>query len=194
MSKTIKISVTCPKCTTKLAMSISQKDLGTHKNVACQKCHNNIVVNIPQSLASRFVSDPTSIESAPTQVGNSTNEKSLFLETIPNQDTEYQSFELTADYYSIGRKNSSGPEYRPDIEVMTNDKKISRKHAVIRKRGNIGYTLKDTGSKNGVYLNGNNLDPDEEMYLHDGDIFKLGDTSFRVSITEKPDNLDDLTR
>ena len=194
MSKTIKISVTCPKCTTKLAVPISRNDLGTKKSMTCPKCHHNLIVNIPKSLASRFESDPTMIDSIPTQIGNNTNEMCLLLEIISNQDTDYQSFELTSDYYTIGRKNSSGPEYRPDVEVITTDKKISRKHVIIRKRGNIGYTLKDLGSKNGVFLNGDKLDAEEEMYLHDGDVFKLGDTGFRVSITEKSNDYDDLTR
>ena len=70
------------------------------------------------------------------------------------------------------------------MEVVTADKRISRKHAAIRKKGNVGFTLKDLGSKNGVVLNGSKLDADEEVYLNDGAVFQLGDTQFRVSIAE----------
>lgn len=187
MSKTIKISITCPKCTTKFAIPIVQNDLGKQKKTTCPKCHKNILVNIPSSLASKFESDPTCI-------GNSGNEKFLLIEAIPNTETAYQAFELTSDYYTIGRQNCSGPEYRPDVEVVTTDKKISRKHAVIRKKGNGSFTIKDLSSKNGVLLNNNRLETDEEMYLNDGDIFQIGGSKFRVSIAEQSIDSDDLTQ
>jgi pSer/pThr/pTyr-binding forkhead associated (FHA) protein len=113
----------------------------------------------------------------------------LLLETVPDALTAYQSFELTSEYYTIGRKNSGGPEYRSDVEVETADKKMSRKHAAIRKRGKTGFTLKDIGSKNGVFVNDTKLDADEEIYLGDGDTFRLGETVFRVNIAELSDDL-----
>lgn len=188
MSKTIKVSVTCPKCATKLAIPVTENDLGTKKQCMCPKCNKIFVLPIPQSLASKFESDPTCIGSS------NTNEISLVLETVPNDFTAYQSFELSSDYYTIGRQNNSGPEYRPDVEVVTADKRISRKHAAIRKKGNVGFTLKDLGSKNGVVLNGSKLDADEEVYLNDGAVFQLGDTQFRVSIAEESMKSDDPTR
>lgn len=186
MSKTVKISVTCPHCTTKLAVPVTESDLGTKKQGACPKCQKRFLIPIPTSLASMFESDPT--------LGGNETECSLLLETIPNAMTAYQSFEMTSDYYTIGRQNSSGPEHRPDVEVVTTDKKISRKHAAIRKKGKTGFTLKDLGSKNGVMLNGNRLDADEEVYLNDGDQIRLGETMFRVSIAEQSMCSDDLTR
>ncbi len=178
MSKTIKVAVTCPKCAAKLAIPVAENDLGTKKQCMCPKCNKIFMLPIPQTLASKFESDPTCVGES------SNNDISLLLETIPNDYTAYQSFELSADYYTIGRQNSSGPEYRPDVEVVTTDKRISRKHAAIRKKGKVGFTLKDLGSKNGVVLNGSKLDADEEVYLSDGAVFQLGDTQFRVSIAE----------
>lgn len=186
MSKTIKISVTCPQCATKLAVPVTEEDLGTKKQGACPKCHKKFLIPISTQLASKFQSDPT-------QVGDGGGDIALVIETVANEFTEYQSFELTSDYYTIGRKNNSGPEHRPDVEVLTSDKKMSRKHAVIRKKGKIGFTLKDMGSKNGIELNGSKLDPEEEVYLTEGDQFRIGDTLFRVSITEQSVNDNDLT-
>lgn len=187
MSKTVKISVTCPHCASKLVIPVVESDLGTKKHGVCPKCRKKIIIPISASLASKFESDPT-------QIGSSTNDISLVIETVPNEFTAYQSFELTSDYYTIGRRNSSGPEHRPDVEVATTDMKISRKHAVIRKKGKTGFTLKDLGSKNGVYHNGSRLEADEEVYLSDGDQFRIGDTTFRVSIAEQSMSSDDLTR
>lgn len=186
MGKTVKISVTCPHCTTKLAVPVKENDLGAKKQGVCPKCFKKFLIPIPMSLASKFESDPT--------LGGNESDCSLLLETLPNEHTAYQSFELTSDYYTIGRKNSGGPEFRPDVEVVTTDKKMSRKHAAIRKKGKIGFTLKDLGSKNGVFLNGTRLDAEEEMYLTDGDQFRIGETTFRVSVADQSMSSDDLTR
>lgn len=187
MSKTVKISVTCPQCATKLAVPITEGDLGTKKPGACPKCHKKFLIPISVSLASKFESDPTCI-------GNDDGtELTLVIETVPNEFTAYQSFELTSDYYTLGRQNNSGPEYRPDVEVVTTDKKISRKHAAIGKKGKTGFVIKDLGSKNGVELNGSKLEADEEVYLSDGDQLRIGDTMFRVSIAEQSVKSDDLT-
>lgn len=185
MKKNINVSVTCPKCATKLAIPIAESDVGTKKQCICNKCTKIFILPIPHTLASKFESDPT-------MGGNTSNEVSLILESISNANTACQTFELTSDYYTVGRKNSSGPEYRPDVEIVTTDKKISRKHAAIRKKGK-GFTLKDLGSKNGISLNGAKLDPDEEIYLTDGDIMQIGDTQFHVRITEQTMDSNDLT-
>lgn len=185
MEKVVKLKVKCPKCASLSAVQVKEKEIGGKKQVICPKCRNIFAVNIPTSFIAKFVSDPT--------IGGLEDDKVLLLEVIGNNETSFQSFELTADTYTIGRKNNSGPAYRPDIEVLTNDYRMSRKHAVIRKKGKVGFSIMDLGSKNGIILNGGKIAPDEEIYLNDGDIFLLGDTQFRVSFSEKSDDYNDLT-
>ena len=180
MSKKVKIPVTCPQCGSKFPISITEDDLGKKKSGVCPKCQKKLNFTVSMKLASKF-SDPT--------LGGNENDISLLLETVPDALTAYQTFELTSEYYTIGRKNSGGPEYRSDVEVETADKKMSRKHAAIRKKGKTGFTLKDIGSKNGVFVNDTKLDADEEIYLTDGDTIRLGDTQFRVNIAELSDDL-----
>lgn len=187
MAKTIKLTVKCPKCASLSAIPVIEEEVGTKKRGVCPKCGNIFSVSIPTSVAAKFVSDPTF-------GGVSGDNSSLLLEVVENKETSFQSFELTADYYTIGRKNNSGPASRPDIEVVTVDMKMSRKHAVIKKKGSAGFTIKDLGSKNGLEVNGEKITPDEEIYLSDGDFFSLGGTKFRVSLSEKSDEYDDLTR
>ncbi len=189
MSKTIKITVTCPQCGCKIAVPVVESDLGTKKPGALPKCQKKFFIPISPSLASKFDSDPT-------EIGGGGKEMSLLLETIPNSYTAYQSFELTSDYYTVGRKNSGGPEFRPDVEVVTTDKMMSRKHAAITRKGKTGFTLKDIRSKNGIKINNEQgkMDGEEEVYLSDGDTFCLGQTRFRVSIAEQSMDTDDLTR
>ncbi len=187
MGKTINISISCPQCTTRLALPVVESDLGRQKQGGCPKCGKKFNIPIPVGLASKFESDPT--------LGGNEAECSLLIGTVPNVHTAYQSFELTSEYYTIGRKNNSGPQYRPDVEVVTGDLKMSRKHAAIRKKGKTGFTLSQLPTaKNGVFHNGIRLDADEEVYLADGDTFRLGETTFRVSIAEQSMSSDDLTR
>lgn len=186
MSKVVKITVKCPKCSSPVAVPICKEDVGTQKNTVCPKCRGKFRVVIPSYVASKFVSEPT--------MGGNEDDISLVLETVKNPNTDCQTFELTSEYYTIGRKNSSGPTSRPDVEVMTTDMKMSRKHAAIKKKGKTGFTLADLGSKNGVVYNGSKLEEGEEVYLSDGDTFRLGETTFKVSFSERSDNYDDLTR
>lgn len=178
MAKTVKITGSCPSCLSKSAISITESDLGKKKQVICPKCKKVFSVPIPESLAPKF-------ESNPTKIGNEDKEISLLLEVVPNDATAYQSFELTSDYYTIGRRNSSGPEHRPDVEIITTDKKMSRKHAAIKRKGKVGFVLIDLGSKNGVTLNGQKLEMDEELFIKDGDTFCIGDTQLRISFAQR---------
>jgi pSer/pThr/pTyr-binding forkhead associated (FHA) protein len=187
MGKTVKIAIKCPKCTSRIALPVNEEDVGSKKQGICPNCRHKFLVAIPTSLKSKFESDPTNI-------GNQEEEPILLLETVGNSNTAPQTFELSSDYYTIGRKNNSGPAARPDVEVVTTDMMMSRKHAAVRKKGRVGFTLADLGSKNGVVLNGNKLEPDEEVYLSDGDTFILGETTFRVSFAEKSPDYDELTK
>ena len=176
MSKSRKIAATCPNCKSPLVVEIKDSDLGKDKQGICPKCHSKMNYTIPMSFASLFESDLT--------IGGNEVEQSLVLETVPDALTAYQSFNLTSDYYTIGRKNNGTADHRSDIEVETADTTMSRKHAAIRKVGKVGFTVRDIGSKNGLFLKGRRLEAGDEFYLSDGDILVLGETKMRVSIVE----------
>lgn len=186
MSKVVKITVKCPKCSAPTAVPIKSEDVGTEKNSVCPKCRSKFRVAIPSHFASKFVSEPT--------MGGNEEDISLIVEVVKNSNTDCQTFELTSDYYTVGRMNNGCPASRPDVAVVTTDMKMSRKHAAIKKRGKSGFTLADIGSKNGIVYNGSRLDEGEEVYLSDGDTFCLGETTFKVSLSEHLEDTDDLTR
>lgn len=186
MLKKVKIGVTCPNCAAKVPLGITEDLLGKTVQGVCPSCHGKAKWKIPMSLASMFNTDPTFVPDAG-------KDRSLVLEVLPNEFGSNQSFELTSDYYTIGRQNNGGPEHRPDVAVVTADKLMSRIHAGIRKKFT-GFTLKDLGSKNGITLNGEPIEKDSEVYLNDGDKFTLGKTQFCVSILEQSVKDDDLTK
>lgn len=83
----------------------------------------------------------------------------LVVQRGPNAGT---TFEIATDRVTIGR--------HPDSDFFLDDVTVSRRHAEVRRRGD-EYTLKDVGSLNGTYVNGERV---EEATLHDGDEFRVG--------------------
>lgn len=178
-SKVITKKVRCNRCSTTFPVSIVESEVGGTKQLTCPKCKNHPSFKVPMEWASFFVEDRTEV----TEGGL---EKSVtpILSVCESADEEYQSFELKADYYTVGRKNDGDPIHRPDIPIVTTNRKMSRIHAIIRKRGNGKYTIKDAGSMNGVVCNGAKLSADEEVYLRGGDTIVLGGTKINVAITD----------
>jgi hypothetical protein len=63
-------------------------------------------------------------------------------------------------------------------DIAVKDSSMSGRHAEIRK-SNGEITVRDLGSANGIYLNGERID---EAELFDGDVLRLGQTSVRVDV------------
>ncbi len=61
------------------------------------------------------------------------------------------------------------------------DSFASKQHAVIRYTPN-GLIISDLGSKNGTFLNGEKILKGEYRFLKDGDLIKVGNTSFVIEI------------
>jgi pSer/pThr/pTyr-binding forkhead associated (FHA) protein len=71
-------------------------------------------------------------------------------------------YELGCDEVLIGR-HSSAYVRLPDLSV-------ARYHAMLTVTGGV-WTIKDIGSKSGIYVNGNLV---KEKILHENDVIKLG--------------------
>ncbi|MDY6794319.1 MAG: FHA domain-containing protein [Actinomycetota bacterium] len=71
-------------------------------------------------------------------------------------------FTINRDVIGIGR--------HPESDIFLDDITVSRRHAEIRRSGN-DYTLVDTGSLNGTYLNHDRI---EDSILQSGDEIQIG--------------------
>src|SRR6266704_270950 len=76
--------------------------------------------------------------------------------------------EYTQTLVSVGRD--------PTCDVVLNDAKCSRRHAVIE-AGPTGLAVRDTGSANGVFLNGRKV---ERATLEDGDFLRMGEVIIKI--------------
>ncbi len=76
--------------------------------------------------------------------------------------------EYAGTLVSIGRD--------PSCDLVLNDAKCSRRHAVLE-NGPSGLAVRDTGSANGVFLNGKRI---ERAILRDGDLLRIGEVIIKV--------------
>jgi hypothetical protein len=64
----------------------------------------------------------------------------------------------------------------PSCDLVLNDAKCSRRHAVIE-NGPSGLAVRDTGSANGVFLNGKKV---ERASIQEGDLLRIGEVIIKV--------------
>ena len=87
-----------------------------------------------------------------------------------------QKFKITQSTLVIGRDES--------CDLHTNSRSISRKHcAVIKKKGRV--YIKDLGSSNGTFVNGERLKSGGHVEVFDYDTVRLGKLEFRLSILDE---------
>jgi hypothetical protein len=73
----------------------------------------------------------------------------------------------------------------PSCDLVLNDVKCSRRHAVVE-AGPQGLAIRDTGSANGVFVNGKKVD---RSALNEGDVVRLGDVQLTVLPEDMPGTL-----
>tara|TARA_Y100001970_G_scaffold150948_1_gene185041 strand:+ start:14188 stop:14652 length:465 start_codon:yes stop_codon:yes gene_type:complete len=73
-------------------------------------------------------------------------------------------YAITSTHLTVGR--------HPDSDIFLDDITVSRRHVELQ-QGSAGYLLKDVGSLNGTYLNGERLE-DSETPLTNGDELQIG--------------------
>lgn len=84
---------------------------------------------------------------------------------ILNGSSKGRSFPLNADEFSIGRS--------PGNDIQIEGVSVSRKHAQLIKKQD-KYFIKDLNSKNGIYIDGNKMNPGERCEVTEGELISIG--------------------
>lgn len=84
---------------------------------------------------------------------------------------------LTGDAVTIGRA--------PDQDVVIDDSRVSRHHAVVRQQGS-AWAVVDEGSSNGTRLNGSTLAARRATTLRPGDSIEIGPLRLRFDVDRPP--------
>jgi len=83
----------------------------------------------------------------------------------------YREMRFSEQRILIGR---AAPGAKDPLQIdLSRDESVSRRHAEIRWIGD-GYSIVDLGSTNGTWVNGERIDPDQPLRLHDGDRIAVG--------------------
>jgi len=164
--------------------------------IRCKYCNHESKLNIPKNIQGKLIrfkcqnkscaqlievrvpSEVTPEESTIVSKSVQGEIDYAMLEVVPNQFIGHEKYKLGIGTTTIGRKSNT---QKADISLKTSDTDMSRIHCSIRSfidpLGSTSFVLSDEGSKNGVYLNDQRLDDEDEVYLVDNDIIKLGNTS-----------------
>jgi hypothetical protein len=115
------------------------------------------------------VADTSQIfENLPVPLG-----KILFVEVIDGPKDLAEVYRFTHGRMVFGRV---------DAEIILNDEKVSRKHAVIEAISRENIYLKDLASTNGTYLNGHRVTMKK---IADGDVIRIGSVSLRFRVQDE---------
>ena len=174
----ISFKIDCPSCKQKVSISVKESDLGTRYRTSCPNCVSSLLLNLPPQI--RMAGDNATENSAKTKVIiDPKNKVRYLLISNANVHSDIQEFEINQPYLSFGRM---GSDSSADLELITQDKSISRKHCIFRSYPN-GVTVEDI-SRGGTMLNNNKLNPNNEIYLKNGDILRMGQTFFKFTIID----------
>ena len=83
--------------------------------------------------------------------------------------------QITKDSFVLGKKTGM-----VDGVISFNDK-ISRVHCRIDRQGD-RYTVTDLQSSNGTYVNGKRLQTQQPYVIHNGDVIRMANSDFQVSV------------
>lgn len=78
---------------------------------------------------------------------------------------EHQSFDLNRETVFIGRD--------PENDIQIEDKYISRRHLKLQRKGN-KYFIQDLNTKNGTFVNGKQINPNDLFELGEGHTIVIG--------------------
>lgn len=76
-----------------------------------------------------------------------------------------------SDLMTVGRTSKTPVEI--DLSGLDVNKTVSRRHAIIRQQGS-NFSVEDTGSTNGTWVNGEKVLPNSPVQLRDGDTIVFG--------------------
>lgn len=158
----------------KLEAAMQQKGGGESKDKG--KDETYVPNNRSGSGHSGFAKDDTYVPGM-----NNVKSRSLVLTTVASDFTQLEKYTCDQQFMVVGKKNAAGPLHRPDVEVVTQDPYMSKKHFLIKKMSEKDFAIEDYNSTNGTWLNGKKLEQGESLYLEEGDKVRAGRTEFVVS-------------
>lgn len=175
------ISFTCSSCGSDFhypAYEIAAY-LGKRVEIKCKNCKHPNVLQVNLSLLEKENESETRI------LNSEVKKRNIKISRLIVEDREHSNIfelKLSEGISILGRK--SNDDSASKLILSESDTSMSRAHCQIDKRtenGEILYAIKDLGSTNGTYLNGDEMGKDEEVFLMPGDSVLIGKVIIQVN-------------
>ena len=189
------ITVKCPTCG-KICHLKSDKEITAQSTFICPVCKEKHIVGncqrvVVQKKSVVPSSDETNYGPAPSARGDETQigpqpqgagGDETQIGASPRAsigvlvDSMGRTYQLKSGVNTIGRKATSSPA---SVQIETNDRTMSRNHAVIEVRnagGQMLHILKNGANKNPSYINNALIAANDQLILNNGDRMKFGET------------------
>lgn len=171
----------CPKCDNQL--SFDEKKYPDAKALAfvCTGCGHQFKIRLGRKTIKTDSGELKELKEPDYTYG--------YLHVIENTFGFKQNFPLVLGDNVIGRRNKDTDGV--DVEIITADPSMGRKHCVINVKENQGeyiYTLRDFPSLTGTFLNNYCLGKKEQVRIEGGAVVTIGATTFILyEAGEKPE-------
>ena len=165
--------VRCPKCDNYITFDETQYADGQSLVFQCSECGKQFGIRIGVSK----LKDTQKVEnSAPATTADDSQFGSIVV--IENVFHYKQVIPLQLGDNVIGRYQKGNPINTP---IETVDPSVDLTHCIINvsydKHGRLRYTLRDTNSNTGTFVDNVELSPRERRIIEDGTLFTIGATS-----------------
>lgn len=174
----------CPKCDNQL--TFDEKKYPDAKALAfvCPGCGHQFKIRLGRKTVMTASGELKEVKEADYTCG--------YIHVIENAFGFKQDFPLVLGDNVIGRRNKDTDGV--DIEIITADPSMGRKHCVIHVKEDDGaytYTLRDFPSLTGTFLNNYCLGKKEQVRIEGGAVITIGATTFILhEAGDKPDDDD----
>lgn len=160
----------CPFCDERITLTNVDKYSGKQIRIKCvnKACQQYFVTKVPDVAEKTIV--------YPAQPAKAEGK----LTVLANEFAPFKEYRLGEGNFIVGRH---AIDSKANIAIITSDRLVSRLHCIIRGirngKGGLDFTIRDSKSKNSIYINNKRLEADEEVYLNEKDIIRLGRTELQ---------------
>lgn len=176
----------CPKCDTQLTFDEKKYPEAKALAFVCPGCSHQFKIRLGSKTVMTESGQLKEVKEADYTCG--------YIHVIENSFGFKQDFPLILGDNVIGRRNKDTDGV--DIEVITADPSMGRKHCVIHVKenedGSYDYVLRDFPSLTGTFLGNDCLGKKEQVRIEGGAVVTIGAATFILhEAGEKPDDEND---
>ena len=176
--------VFCPKCDHQITFDEKKYEDGQVVPMVCPACASQFKIKIGRKVVRNKAGEEKEVREADFSCGS--------IVVIENAFAFKQELPLAMGENVVGRRNKDTDGV--NVEIITSDPSMGRKHCVINVRQDAGgrfiYTLRDFPSLTGTFIRNTLVGKKERVRIDGGEIVTIGATTF-ILRSANPDEMED---